>query len=108
MMKKLALLACVIAALVASMSLGASSASADTFCWGSNVNNANKCWGASRNMDVAYAKGAQTGVCVGADLYQGNCVPTGQWAAVSVPLGPHAPWIIGTASNFTTAFGEVF
>ena len=107
-MRKLVVLAGVIAALVASMSLSAPSASADTFCWGSNVNNANKCWGAGRNMYVAYAKGAQTGVCVGADTTQGNCVPTGNWAAVSVPIGLHYPWIIGTASNFTTAFGEVF
>jgi hypothetical protein len=109
MMRKLALLACVIAALVASMSLGVSSSSAAQFCWGSSVNAGNKCWGGGATLDVIYGKGAQTGVCVSADTYAEACAPTETWAAQSVPIGTHYPWIRGTSTaNFTTAFGEYF
>lgn len=107
-MKRLVLLACVMAALVASMSLGASSSSAAQFCWGSSVNAGNKCWGGGATLDVIYGKGAQTGVCVSADTYAEACAPTETWAAQSVPIGTHYPWIRGTASNTTTAFGEYF
>lgn len=91
----------VLAVLIATMALASSSASATAFCVGQKVNNANKCWGASRQMLEAVAEGETTGVCVGADLYSGQCAPTGQQAIVGVPYGPHAPWVIGTASAFT-------
>jgi uncharacterized membrane protein len=90
-----------LAALVAAMALASSSSSAASFCVGQKVNNTNKCWGASRSMQQAYAEGQSTGVCVGADLTAGSCAPTGQQAFVGVPPGPHAPWVIGTASAFT-------
>lgn len=95
-----------LAALLVTMVLGASSASASPFCGGSTVNNANKCWGASRALSGATAHGNLTGVCVGADLTQGTCAPTNQIASVSMPYGPHSPWIIGTGGSFTFAWGN--
>lgn len=90
----------VLAALLVTMAL-ASSASAAFYCGGATINNANKCWGAARIMGNGQAWGTATGVCVGADLYSGTCAPTGMWASVSVPLGPHSPWVIGTAAAHT-------
>lgn len=104
-MKKGSLFLGILAALVVMMALAASSASATPFCGGQHVNNANKCWGASRFMVYGYGEGASTGVCVGADLYSGQCAPVGQDAYVYPPEGPHAPWIIGTASAFTEVVG---
>jgi hypothetical protein len=111
-MRKIMLLPCLIAAVVAAMSLSASSAQAfeQYFCYGANVNNANKCWGASQEFETAVAWGNETGVCVGYDLTQGTCVPTFGLARVTnVPQGnQHSPWIIGTGSNFTHGYGELF
>jgi hypothetical protein len=91
------------------LAVSASPASASSpFCGGQQVNNSNKCWGASRNMEGANAYGTSTGVCVGADLTQGQCGPTLAIVDVYVPYGNHAPWIIGTGSNFTTVYGEAF
>lgn len=104
-MKRVNLLLGLLAALVATMAFASSSASATPFCGGQHVNNSNKCWGASRSMVYGYATGASTGVCVGADLYSGQCAPTGQTAYVYPPEGPHAPWVIGTASAFTEVVG---
>ncbi len=104
--KKGTVLLSVLAALIVTMALGASSASASNFCGGSTVNNANKCWGNARALSGATAHGTLTGVCVGADLTQGTCAPTNQIASVSMPYGQHAPWIIGTASSFTWAYGN--
>ena len=104
-MKRGSLLLTVLAALIVTMALASSSASATPFCGGQKVNNSNKCWGASRWMVYGYATGASTGVCVGADLYSGQCAPTGQAAYVYVPEGPHAPWVMGTASAFTEVVG---
>lgn len=95
-----------LAALLVTMALGASSASAVGFCGGSTVNNANKCWGAPRVMNAATAHGSLTGVCVGADTYSGTCAPTNQNASVSVPHGTHYPWILGTGGSFTWAWGN--
>jgi hypothetical protein len=100
-MKRGSLLLASLAVLIATMALGSSSASASQFCGGQQVNNANKCWGASRYMLGATAKGESTGVCVGADLTQGSCVPVHDVAGVQVPGGVHSPWVIGTASAFT-------
>lgn len=101
-MKRGGLLLVLLAMLIATMALAASSASAIPFCGGQEVNKANKCWGAGRTMQVAYAWGASTGVCVGIDLTEGTCAPTGQWAGAGlVPYGTHYPWVIGTASAFT-------
>jgi hypothetical protein len=100
-MKRGSLFLGLLAALIATMALASSSASATPFCVGQKVNNANKCWGASRQMEVGIAEGESTGVCVGADTTTGTCAPTGQQAIVGVPYGPHAPWVIGTASAFT-------
>jgi hypothetical protein len=100
-LKRGSLLLSLLAALVVTMALASSSASASPYCGGQSVNNANKCWGNSRSMSGANAYGTSTGVCVGADLTSGTCAPTGQLAVVNVPLGPHAPWVIGTASAFT-------
>jgi hypothetical protein len=94
-------------ALVA-LALSASPASASPFCGGQQVNNSNKCWGASRQMSGANAYGTSTGVCVGADLTQGQCGPTLAIVDVYVSSGVHSPWIIGTAGNFTTVYGETF
>jgi hypothetical protein len=105
-LKKGSLLLSVFAALLVTMALAASSASAVGFCGGSTVNNANKCWGAPRAMSGATAHGNLTGVCVGADTYSGTCAPTNQNASVSVPYGTHYPWILGTAGNFTYAWGD--
>jgi hypothetical protein len=99
------LLLALLVALIATMALASSSASATPFCGGQYVNNSNKCWGASRWMVYGYAEGASTGVCVGADLYSGQCAPAGQDAYVYVPEGSHAPWVIGTASAFTEVVG---
>jgi hypothetical protein len=105
-LKKGSLLLSVVAALLVTMALAASSASAVGFCGGSTVNNANKCWGNSRAMNGATAHGNSTGVCVGADLTQGTCAPTNQIASVTMPYGPHSPWVIGTGSSFTFAWGN--
>jgi len=104
-MKKRGWVLSVLAALVLTMAFAPSSASATPFCGGQHVNNANKCWGASRYMVYGYAEGASTGVCVGADLYSGQCAPTHQVAYVYPPAGQHAPWVIGTASAFTEVVG---
>lgn len=100
-MKRGSLLLASLAVLIATMALASSSASASQFCGGQSVNNANKCWGAGRYMLGATAKGESTGVCVGADLTQGSCVPVHDVAGVMVPGGVHYPWVIGTASAFT-------
>jgi uncharacterized membrane protein len=100
-LKRGSLLLSLLAALIATMALTASSASAEAFCGNQKVNNQNKCWGAPRAMQTATTLGESTGVCVGADLTQGQCSPTGQLAIVGVPYGQHYPWVIGTASNFT-------
>lgn len=100
-LKRSSLLFSLFAALIVTMALASSSASASPFCGGQSVNNTNKCWGAIRSMSGANAYGQSTGVCVGADLTQGTCAPTGQLAVVNVPTGSHAPWVIGTASAFT-------
>lgn len=99
--KRGSLLLGMLVALIATAAIASSSASATPFCVGQKVNNANKCWGASRQMNQAFAEGESTGVCVGADATSGSCAPTGQQAIVGVPYGPHAPWVIGTASAFT-------
>jgi hypothetical protein len=88
-------------AFIATMALASSSASATAFCVGQKVNNANKCWGANRKMQVAVAEGETTGVCVGVDLTEGPCAPAGQQAYMGTSYAPHAPWVIGTASAFT-------
>jgi len=104
-MKRGSLFLGMLAALIVTMALASSSASAQAFCGGAHVNNSNKCWGASRFMVYGYAEGASTGVCVGADLYSGQCAPTHQVAYVYPPEGQHAPWVIGTASAFTEVVG---
>lgn len=104
-MKRGPLLLALLVALIATMALASASASATPFCGGQKVNNSNKCWGASRWMVQGFAQGASTGVCVGADAYSGSCAPAGQQAFVGVPEGPHAPWVIGTASAFTEVVG---
>ena len=108
-MRKLILLPCVIALFVTAMSLGASSASADDYyCWNSQVNNANKCWGPGSSFSSAKGWGNETGVCVGFDASGGTCAPVFTTAHVyGVPGGTHYPWIIGTGGNFTHAFGEL-
>lgn len=100
-MKRGSLFLSLLAALIATMALASSSASAAVFCTNQSVNNANKCWGVSRTMSGGAASGQSTGVCVGADLTQGSCAPAGQYAYVSMPTGPHSPWVIGTGSAFT-------
>ena len=100
-LKKGSLLLSLLAALIVTMAIASSSASASAFCGGASVNNANKCWGATRALSGANAYGTSTGVCVGADLTQGTCAPTNQLAVVNMPSGQHSPWIIGTASAFT-------
>ncbi len=74
-----------LAALIA-IALASSTASASPFCGGASVNNANKCWGNTRALSGATAYGTSTGVCVGADLTQGTCAPTGQLASVDEDL----------------------
>jgi hypothetical protein len=100
-MKRGGLLLASLAVLVATMALASSSASASQFCGGQWVNNASSCWGASRWMQGATAKGESTGVCVGADATKGSCVPVHDVAGVMVPPNVHSPWVIGTASAFT-------
>jgi hypothetical protein len=96
----------ILAVLIATMALASPSpASASGFCFNQKINNLNKCWGASRVMGLGQAWGLSTGVCVGADLTQGSCAPTLQWAWVGVPQNVHYPWVIGTGSNFTFAEG---
>jgi hypothetical protein len=91
-----------LAALIATMALAAPSASASPFCGGQLFNNANKCWGASRGLEYVRGWGTSTGVCVGADLTQGNCAPAQNWSQVWMGgYGVHSPWVIGTASAFT-------
>jgi hypothetical protein len=106
--KRGGLLLSLLAALIATMALASSSASASAFCGGQSVNNQNKCWGAARSLSGANAYGESTGVCVGADLTQGTCAPTHQLAVVNMPTGQHSPWVIGTASTFTITFGNTF
>jgi len=96
------------AALIVTMALASSSASASEFCGGQTVNNANKCWGAARSLSGANAYGNSTGVCVGADLTGGTCAPTNQLAVVNMPTGQHAPWVIGTAGAFTHTWGNTW
>jgi hypothetical protein len=100
-MKRGRLLLGFLAVLIVTIAFASSSASATSFCGGQKVNNNNKCWGASRPMQLAYGLGESTGVCVGADLTAGSCAPAGQWAVVGMPYNWHAPWVIGTASVFT-------
>ena len=102
-MKRGSLLLAMLAALIATMALAASSASAGSpFCGGQQVNNVNKCWGVGRNLEIVRAWGTSTGVCVGADTTQGNCAPRENWSQVYMgPYSFHYPWVIGTASNFT-------
>lgn len=91
-----------LAALMVTMAIASSSASATAFCGNQKVNNANKCWGAPRAMQTATAVSYETGICVGADLYEGQCKPAGQVAYVGVPYNTHYPWVIGTGSAFGT------
>lgn len=106
--KRGSLLLSLFAGLVVTMALAASTASASPYCGGQSVNNANKCFGAARAMSGANAYGQSTGVCAGADTTQGTCAPTGQLATVNVPAGVHYPWVIGTASAFTVAYGNTW
>lgn len=104
-LKRGSLLLGVLAALIVTMALASSSASASSqFCGGQLVNSWNKCWGASRSLQGATSKGESTGTCVGADLTQGTCAPTGSIAIVWVNPGVHSPWVIGTGSNFTYTY----
>jgi len=96
------------AALIALAASAAPASASSPFCGGQQVNSSNKCWGASRSMEGANAYGTETGVCVGADLTQGQCGPTLAIVDVYVASGVHSPWIIGTAGNFTTVYGEAF
>jgi hypothetical protein len=105
-LKRGGLLLGMFAALLVTMALASSSASASPFCGGQSVNNQNKCWGAARALSGANAYGNATGVCVGADLTQGTCAPTNQLATVGMPYGQHSPWVIGTASAFTQTWGN--
>jgi hypothetical protein len=114
-MRRLVLVPCVIAGLLLTMALGtAGSASANTevFCSASNLsittNNQNKCWGQGIQMTQAVGFGVETGACIGADAIQGTCTPSRQYARVIVPAGVHYPWMIGTGSTFTHAFGETY
>jgi hypothetical protein len=101
-LKRGGLLLGLLAALIATMALTASSASAEAFCGNQKVNNKNKCWGAPRSMQTATAISYDTGICVGADLYNGECKPAGQVAYVGVPLNTHYPWVIGTGAGWGT------
>ena len=58
-----------------------------------------------RNGTVIVPELTVTGVCVGADATAGNCAPGTEFAVVWVPSGYHYPWVYGTASKFTTAWG---
>jgi hypothetical protein len=102
-MKRGGLLLSLLAALIATMALAASSASAGSiFCLNQTFNNANKCWGAGRALEYVQGWGTSTGVCVGADTTQGNCAPRESWSLVYMGgYSFHYPWIIGTASAFT-------
>jgi hypothetical protein len=101
-MKRGGLLLALLAALIATMALAASSASASPFCGGQLINNANKCWGAGRNLEFVRGWGTSTGVCVGADTTQGNCAPKESWSQVYMGgYSFHYPWVIGTGSAFT-------
>lgn len=97
-----------LAALIVTMALASSASAGIGFCGGNTVNNGNKCWGSVRAMSSANAHGNLTGVCVGADSTPGTCAPTNQNASVSVPYNNHYPWVVGTGSNFTWAWGESF
>ena len=107
-LKRGSLLLGLFSALIVSMALASSSASATPYCGGQKVNNKNKCWGLQRLMRTANAYGESTGVCVGADLYEGTCAPTGSLAWVEVPTNQHSPWVIGTASAFTVTWGYTY
>ncbi len=101
-LKRASLILALLATLIVTMALASSSASANSqFCGGQLVNSWNKCWGASRWLQGATSKGESTGVCVGADLTNGTCAPTGSLAIVWITPGNHSPWTIGTGSNFT-------
>lgn len=107
-LKKGSLILSLLAALVVTMVLTSSSASASPFCGGQKVNNASSCWGAARSMSGANAYGVSTGVCVGADQYSGTCAPTNQLAVVNVPTNQHSPWVYGTASALTVTYGNTW
>lgn len=107
-LKRSTLLLSLFAAFIATMALGASSASASLYCGGQSVNNSNKCWGAARWLQGATTRGNSTGTCAGADLTQGTCAPTNQVAIVWMTPGQHSPWVIGTAAAFTTTVSNTF
>lgn len=106
-MKRGGLLLALLVALIATMALAASSASADPFCGGQLFNKVSACWGANRPMEVGRAWGISTGVCVGADTTKGQCAPPYTWTQVWVPYNWHSPWVIGTGSAFTQC-GECY
>lgn len=104
-LKRGGLLFGLLAALIVTMALASSSASANSqFCGGQPVNSWNKCWGAARYLQGATSKGESTGSCVGADLTNGTCAPTGSIAIVWITPGQHSPWVMGTAAAFTTTY----
>lgn len=107
-MKRGSLLLASLAVLIATMALASSSASASQYCGGQSVNSWNKCWGAARWLQGATTTGYSTGTCAGADLTQGTCAPTNQLAIVWMTPGQHSPWVIGTASAFTTTSSYTF
>lgn len=101
-LKRGSLLLGLLATLIVTMALASSSASANSqYCGGQLVNSGNKCWGAGRWLQGATSVGESTGTCVGADLTNGTCAPTGSLAIVWITPGVHYPWVIGTGSNFT-------
>jgi hypothetical protein len=107
-LKKGSLVVGLLAALIVTMALAASSASASLYCGGQKVNFQSKCFGATRWLQGATTKGESTGTCAGADLTQGNCAPTGQVAIVWMTPGQHTPWVIGTGSAFTLTIDNTF
>jgi uncharacterized membrane protein len=107
-MKRGSLLLASLAVLIATMALASSSASASLYCGGQSVNNSNKCWGAARWLQGDTTRGNSTGTCAGADLTQGTCAPVNQVAIVYMNPGQHSPWVIGTASAFTTTVSNTF
>jgi len=107
-LKRGSLLLGLLAALIVTMALASSSASASQYCGGQWVNYQNKCWGAARWLQGATTRGNSTGTCAGADLTQGTCAPVNQVAIVWMNPGQHSPWVIGTASAFTTTESYTF
>jgi len=106
--KRGGLLLAFLAALIATMALASSSASASLYCGGKTVNVNSSCWGAARYLQGSTARGESTGVCVGADATQGTCAPTNSVAIVYMNPGVHSPWVIGTASNSTYTVSNTF